>query len=368
MAVFFFVIGLEVRREIYAGMLSSFRRATLPVIAALGGMVVPAAIYLLAGPPDAREGWAVPVSTDTAFALGVLALLGSRIVPGLRVLLLAIAIIDDIAAILIIAIFYSSGIEWRGIVLGVAGLVAILGLQRFGVRHVVAYAAPAIAVWSGCWWAGVHPTVAGVLVGLFTPARTWYGHAGFLDAAYRHLGTIARKLKLPDHAPGDVARPMSALRRAQKETVSPVERVEAALHAWAAFLIMPVFALANAGIDFASVDLAAAPRVVAGVTLGLVVGKLGGIVLAAAIGVKLRFAQLPPDVTWRGMVIVGAVAGIGFTMALFIAELAFRGSAELQDVATVAVLIASAVAAVFALVLGRLVLPPRAGTLHHERR
>jgi NhaA family Na+:H+ antiporter len=264
-------------------------------------------------------------------------------------------------AIVIIAIFYSSGIEPRGAILAVIGVIAIVGLQWFGVRRAAAFAAPAIVVWSGCWWAGIHPTVAGILVGLLTPARTWYGHAGFIEAAYRHLGSIERGLRIANHTPGDVARPMSALRLAHREAVSPVERIELAVHAWAAFIIMPLFAFANAGIDFRSVDLSAAPLVVAGVVIGLVVGKLIGIVVAARIVVKLGITKLPPQVTWRGIVVVGAVAGIGFTMALFITNLAFKGYPMLQQVSTVAVLVASAAAALLALALGHLLLPRQPG-------
>lgn len=363
MAIFFFVIGLEVRREIFRGELSSLRRASLPIIAAVGGIAVPAALYLLVGPADARTGWSVPVSTDTAFALGVLALLGRRIAPSLRVVLLAIAIIDDIAAISIIALFYSSALEPAGIVLMAVGIAAILGLQWFGIRRVAAYFVPAILVWAGCWWAGIHPTLAGILIGLLTPVRTWYGQQGFLDAAYRHLTTIARRLKLDleldvDEPQDDIDEALTQLRRAQREVVSPVERVEAALHPWGAFAIMPLFAFANAGVDFGGVDLSASPRLIAGVAAGLVLGKLAGIVLAARLAVGLRLAELPPDVTWRGMTVVGAVAGIGFTMALFIANLAFTSRPVLQDVATVAVLMASAVSALLAIVLGRTLLRP----------
>lgn len=259
-AIFFFVIGLEVRREIFSGELSSLRRASLPVLAALGGMVVPAVIFLVVGPADARTGWSVPVSTDTAFALGVLALLGRRIAPSLRVMLLAIAIIDDILAIAIIALFYSSTLELRGVVLMTVGVAMILCLQRFGVRHVAAYLAPALVVWAGCTWAGIHPTLAGIVVGLLTPVKTWYGQQGFVDAAHRHLGTIARRLNPVDDQRHDIDQPMMELRRAQREVVSPVVRIEAALHPWAAFVIMPVFALANAGLDFGRVDISAAPR------------------------------------------------------------------------------------------------------------
>ena len=356
MAIFFFVIGLEVRREIYAGELSSVRRAALPLIAAIGGMAIPAAIYVLVGPADARSGWAVPVSTDTAFALGIFALLGARIAPPLRVLLLAIAIIDDILAILIIAIFYSSGLHAGGAVVAIVGVIAILALQWLGVRHVLGYAVPAMAVWAGCWWAGIHPTVAGILVGLLTPASTWYGHQGFLDAAYRHLGTIEHGPDEASHGAMDIKAPMSALRRAQRESVSPVARLEGAMHAWAAFAIMPLFAFANAGVDLGRVDLATSPRIVAGIACGLVAGKLAGILGAVWIAVKLGLTELPPRVTWRGIVVLGAVAGVGFTMALFIANLAFHGQAALQDVSTVAVLLASAIAGMLALALGRVLL------------
>jgi NhaA family Na+:H+ antiporter len=356
MAIFFFVIGLEVRREIYAGELSSVRRAALPLIAAIGGMAIPAAIYVLVGPADARGGWAVPVSTDTAFALGIFALLGARIAPPLRVLLLAIAIIDDIVAIIIIAIFYSSGLQVGGVVLALLGIAVILALQWFGVRHVLGYAVPAMAVWAGCWWAGIHPTVAGILVGLLTPASTWYGRQGFLAAAYRHLGTIEHGRDATTRGAKDITIPMSALRRAQRESVSPVARLEGAMHAWAAFAIMPLFALANAGIDFGRVDLATSPRIVAGIACGLVVGKLAGIVAAVWIAVKLGLAELPPLVTWPGIVVIGAVAGVGFTMALFIANLAFHGHAALQDLSTAAVLLASVIAGILAFVLGRALL------------
>jgi NhaA family Na+:H+ antiporter len=355
MAVFFFVIGLEIRREIHDGELRTLRSAALPVFAALGGMAVPAAIYVLVAPADARQGWAVPVSTDTAFALSILALLGARVAPSLRVLLLAVAVIDDILAIIIIAVFYSSGLHWGGIVVAFIGLGAILGLQRLGVRRAVAYAAPALAVWGGCWHAGIHPTVAGIIMGLLTPARIWYGHQAFVDVAYGHLATISRGL-LPNRKMMDVERPMSELRRAQREAVSPVERIETAMHAWAAFAIMPIFALANAGIDFARVELDAAPRLVAGIVVGLVVGKLAGIVSAVRLGVALGIAQLPSQVTWRGIVVLAAVAGVGFTMALFIANLAFGGSEPLQDIATIAVFVASAMSGLLALLLGLILL------------
>lgn len=363
MALFFFVIGLELRRRMHGGELGTLREAALPIVAALGGMVVPAAIYVMAVGlfGDASVGWGVPVSTDTAFALGVLALLGSRIAPNVRVLLLAIAIIDDVVAVLVIAIFYSSRIDPRGICVAVAGISAVLILQRFGVRRVASYVIPAMAVWIGIWWAGIHPTFAGIIVGLLTPARTWYGHEGLADAARQHIDVIDRPASNGGTRLRDLARSRLELRRAHREAVSPVERIEAALHTWTAFAIMPVFVFANAGIAFGQVDVAAAPRLAAGVVAGLVVGKLAGIVLASAGAVKLGIARLPIGVTWRGVAVVGAVAGIGFTMALFIANLAFAERPDLRDVATAAILCSSAVSVVLALLVGRAV-PSKCGT------
>ena len=359
MAIFFLVIGLELRRELHGGELGTPRRAALPLLAALGGMVVPAAIYLaIAGlRGEAAAGWGVAVSTDTAFALGVLALLGTRVMPSLRVLLLAIAIIDDVLAIVIIAIFYSAGIELRGLAVAAGGVAAILVLQRFGVRLVTAYAAPAIVVWFGVWWAGVQPTIAGIIVGLLTPASTWYGVEGLEDAARHHVEESERHAGRRSHGSRlrEFALTKLELQRAHREAVSPVERVETALHTWAAFVVMPLFAFANAGIDFRRVTTTSAPRLLVGVAAGLVVGKFLGIVLASAGVVKLGLAKLPNGVTWRGMAVIGAVAGVGFTMSLFITNLAFT-SRELRDVATVAVLGASVASAVIALVLGRMLL------------
>jgi NhaA family Na+:H+ antiporter len=369
MAMFFLVIGLEVRRELHGGSLGSLRRAALPIAGALGGMVVPAAIFvmLVGAVGDASVGWGVPISTDTAFALGVLALLGPRIAPGLRVLLLAIAIVDDLLAILIIAVFYSSGIALTGIVVAFGGIGGILILQRFGVRNVLAYVVPAVVIWFGIWRAGIHPTIAGVLVGLLTPARTWYGPEGLAAAARHHIEESERPADSGGTRLRDIARSVFELRRAHREAVSPVERVETALHVWAAFFIMPVFAFANAGIDFDQVNVAGAPRLAAGVAAGLVVGKLVGVLLACAGAVKLGIAELGRDVTWRGIAVIGAAAGIGFTMALFIANLAFAGRPELRDVAFVAVLFASAVAAGLALILGRVLLRRPAKNQPDER-
>jgi Na+:H+ antiporter, NhaA family len=358
MAIFFLVVGLEIRREIHDGELSDLRRAALPLVAAVGGMILPAVIYTsISGGGAAGRGWGVPMATDIAFAVGILALLGSRVPPALRVLLLALAIIDDIGAIIVIAIFYSAGIDARGLAIALVGIAGILALQRIGVRQVAAYIVPAIAIWAGFLAAGIHPTIAGVVVGMLTPARAWFGTERFLETAQHDLGRIAQTSRAVETTSQDLVEPMASLRRAEREARSPVERLETALHPWVAFGVMPIFALANAGIDLRELDLGASPRVAAGIAVALIAGKLAGVLLATALAVKLRVAAFPRGVGWRGIVVVGAVAGIGFTMALFIAELAFSAQPALHGLAKLGVLGASVIAASLTLVLGRWLLP-----------
>lgn len=358
MAVFFFVVGLEIRREMHGGELSELRRAALPIVAALGGMLAPAAIYVALAPGgEAGQGWGVPMATDIAFAVGVLALLGKRVPAALRVMLLALAIIDDIGAIVVIAIFYSSGVELAGFAIAGGGIAGILLLQALGVRNAWVYVPAGAVLWAGVLAGGVHPTIAGVITGLLTPARAWFGVRGFLDASRAHLDELEQRCAHPGATAHDLAEPLDAIRRAHREAVSPVERLEHALHPWVAYAIMPIFALANAGVDLGGLDLGASPGVLLGITLGLVVGKPLGVVLACWLAVKLRLASLPRGVDWKGVTVVGVVAGIGFTMALFIAALAFPASPALHSTAKLAVLIASATAAVIALIAGRALLP-----------
>ena len=315
MAVFFFAAGLEIRRELTTGELADVRRAALPVIAAAGGMLAPAAIYLALNPGTTSSGWGVPMATDIAFAVGVLTVLGRRVPPSMRVFLLALAIIDDIGTILIIAFFYSTGVRLEGLGIALLGLLAIIGLQRLGAVRTFTYAVPSIAVWVGLAHAGVHPTVAGVLVGLMVPARPWPQPSA--DA-------------------------------------SPAETLERGVHPWVSFVIMPLFALANAGVVLRVGGLFAAPTLALGIGAGLLIGKPVGIIAASAVAVRLRIASLPEALTWRGIIVVGLVAGIGFTMALFMTDLAL--SPEHRDAAKLTVIVTSAVAAIAALVVGRLVL------------
>ena len=358
MVVFFFVVGLEVRRELFEGELSTLRRAALPVAAAFGGMLVPAAIYIsLNAESPSVSGWGVPMATDIAFAVGVLALLGRRVPVSLRVLLLALAIIDDIGAILIIALFYSNGVAVSGLAIVALGVVTVVVMQRFGLRNPFIYVAPGIMVWSGMLHAGIHPTIAGVILGLLTPVRAWFGHDGFLAETENSLESLRKKVA-SEKDPRKLLPELARTNVARREAISPVIRIEAALHPWVAFGIMPLFALANAGVALGGLGegLSESMDVMLGVGLGLVVGKPLGVVAFSWLAVRLGLASLPRGVSWSGVLVVGCVAGIGFTMALFIGALAFSDTSTLA-VAKLTVLAASMVAGAVGLVVGYKFLP-----------
>ena len=332
MAIFFFVVGLEIKREVLVGELASPRRAALPAIAALGGVLVPAAIYAAvnAGQPGS-EGWGVPMATDIAFALGVLALLGDRVPLGLKVFLTALAIVDDIAAVLVIAVFYTAGVEWDALAAAAGFLIVLIAANRIGVRHASAYAILGIGLWAAVFQSGVHATVAGVLLAFTIPASTRLEPIGFVNRARTLIDEF-------DDAGPDVESVLINGRR--QETLvelekvveyagAPLHRLEHALHSWVAFLIVPLFALANAGVRIDS-DLgdALSDRITIGVVLGLVLGKQIGVTLAAWLAVRLGITALPENVTMRQIYGAGWLAGIGFTMSLFVADLAFGAAGE----------------------------------------
>jgi NhaA family Na+:H+ antiporter len=350
MVAFFLQVGMELRRELHDGALSEWRRAALPAFAAAGGMLAPALVYLaFAGGAATRHGWGVPTATDIAFALGVLALLGRRVPAELRVLLLALAVIDDLGAILVIALFYSGGLEPWGLLVAAAGVAAIVLLQRFGARRLGLYALPAVVVWVGVMASGVHATIAGVIVGLLTPVRAWLSREEFAEGARGELGRLV--------AGGAVVAPVRAIERACREVRSPAERAIDALHPYVAYGVMPLFALANAGVSLSELGAGAAGReVLLGVGFALVLGKPVGVLAASGLALALGVARLPQELGARHLAVLGAVAGIGFTMALFVAQLAFD-DAGLLAAAKAGVLAASALAGVTALALGRLALP-----------
>jgi NhaA family Na+:H+ antiporter len=354
MVVFFFVVGLEIRRELHAGELSELRRAALPAFAALGGMVVPAALFLVLNHGTAASpGWGIPMATDIAFAVGILALLGKRVPPALRVLLLALAVIDDLGAILVIAVFYSAGLVTSGLALAGLGLLLVLGLQKLGVRSPWAYVPPGVVVWAGVQMSGVHPTIAGVLLGLLTPVRAWLGPSDFVDHATSAAAAV--NSQQDTHRQRRIVIGLATLEHARREAVAPVDRLLSSLHGWVAFVIMPLFALANAGVPLAGADLGGGRAVFSGVLLGLVLGKPLGVMALSWLAVRAGVAALPAGVSWRDLLVVGIVAGIGFTMALFIAALAFPAGPH-GEIAKLAILGASAVAAIGGLLAGRLLL------------
>lgn len=313
MTVFFLVVGMEIRKEMHDGALATLKLAALPVMAALGGGVVPALIYAaLNSSAVARNGWAVPTATDIAFAVGVLALLGRSIPGSVRIFLLALAIIDDLLAVLIIALFYSGGLDLGGFAIAGIGIALVLFLQWIGIAAAYAYVLPGAVLWFGMLQTGAHPTLAGVILGLMTPV-------------------VARRELLP-----------------------PVVRVQKALHPWVAYGVMPLFALANAGVDLGGIEHATgdALSIALGVALALVLGKPLGIVAISWLCVRLRWCHLPADLSWRWLCLIGCLAGIGFTMSIFIATLAFSETA-LLNAAKFGVLIASTCAGVIGLALGR---------------
>lgn len=358
MVIFFFVVGMEIRRELHHGELSEWRRAALPAAAAIGGMLAPAGIYLLlAGGTATRAGWGVPMATDIAFAVGVLTLLGKRVPAALRVLLLALAVIDDLGAILVIALFYSSSVALDGLTLIVLGFGGVYLMQRLGVRSKLAYVAPAVLVWGGIYRTGIHPTIAGVALGLITPVRAWLGPNGFMLGVRHELERLSRLSSeaWSSHAFSATLRHVNVARR---EALSPAESLIEALHPWVAFGIMPIFALANAGVVITGGALDADGwTVVTASAAGLLVGKPLGILLACWLTLRLGIGKLPSGLTSRHLVVLGIVAGVGFTMALFIAQLAFEDP-RLLAAGKLGVLGASGCAALVAFSFGRWLCAP----------
>ncbi|EMR0793862.1 Na+/H+ antiporter NhaA [Pseudomonas aeruginosa] len=347
MTIFFLVVGMEIRREIHEGALSNLRQASLPIMAALGGVAVPALIYVaLNTDPSRLQGWAVPTATDIAFAVGVLALLGRSIPGNVRVFLLALAIIDDI-----IALFYSGGLDLSGFLVAAMGILVVLGFQRMGVGSAFAYVLPGAIVWTGLLMTGAHPTLAGVVLGMLTPVLSRPTREHPLDM----VAYAAQKLRNHDDANDThhLAMPLKQLRLAQRELLPPVLRVQTALHPWVAFGIMPLFALANAGVSMDGIDLSAAGAqwVMAGVGLALLLGKPLGVVGVSWLMVRLGWCRLPPGVSWGGIVLIGLLAGVGFTMSIFIAMLAFDNE-TLLGAAKLGVLAGSLLAALLGLAWG----------------
>ncbi|WP_025819570.1 Na+/H+ antiporter NhaA [Shewanella marina] len=322
MAIFFLLIGLEVKRELLEGALSSVSKASLPTFAAIGGMVVPAAIYLFFNyaDPVTKMGWAIPAATDIAFALGIMALLGNRVPVALKVFLLALAIIDDLGVIVIIALFYSSDLSMLSMIIAALSVTGLIILNRKGVTNLSAYAVLGMILWVAVLKSGVHATLAGVIIAFCIPLRA-------------------------------------------KDGTSPSESLEHKLHPWSTFIILPIFAFANAGVSLGNMSIeSVVSPVPMGIALGLLLGKPIGVMLFSFIAVKLKLAQLPDGIGWRHIAPVSVMCGIGFTMSMFISSLAFEhGGLALADLARLGILIGSMFAATIGYVWLSKVLPDTGG-------
>ena len=320
MSLFFLTAGLEIRRELHDGALARATAAVVPVAAALGGILVPALLYLaIAHSAPLGRGWAIPTATDIAFAVGALGLLGRRVPTAVRVLLLALAIVDDVVAILVIALVYSAGVDPTGLLVAAGGVLGVMLFQRLGVHQAVVYLIPGVIVWAGLWRAGVNPTLAGVALGFMTP--------------------------------------LAARRTATTKVLPPAACAQKTLHPWVAFGVMPLFALANAGVrlDGLALGTRSGALLVTAIASALIVGKPVGILAFTWLATRTRWGTLPRNLTWRGVALAGCFGGIGFTMSIFIAGLAMNDPALLAT-AKFAVLVASLVAGASGLVLGRFAL------------
>jgi Na+:H+ antiporter, NhaA family len=323
MTIFFFVVGLEIKRELTSGHLSSFKKAIMPFVAAIGGMALPAGIYLaIAGRVDAN-GWGVPVATDIALAVGLLALVGSSAVASLRSFLLALAVIDDIGAILIIALIYSTGVNFSWIAAGAIAIATIHTFKKLGATSTFVYVLLGVALWYCMYKSGVHPTLAGVVLGLMTP------------------NIIKLNSKLKDGEDGQV---------------SVIEWLEERIHPWSSFVIIPLFAFANTGVIITNQSITDAINspIAWGIFAGLVLGKPIGVLAAVILARKIRLGHYPQDAKSIDLLATGSAAGIGFTVAIFIANLAFSDPAT-QDLAVFSVIIASIVSALISLLLFKVV-------------
>jgi NhaA family Na+:H+ antiporter len=348
MAIFFFVVGLEIKRELLVGELSSARQATFPIAAAIGGMLAPAAVYLLFNAGRIGEsGWGIPMATDIAFALGILALLGKRAPLALKIFITAVAIVEDIGAVLVIALFYTEKIVWASLGLGAIVMVLLLVANRMGVRQPLPYAILGFFLWLAFLKSGVHATVAGVLLAMTIPASTGIDRKSFLDRTQQYLDRFEEEGVR--NSASFTTKTQRALLQGIEDGIelveAPLQRLEHSLHPWVAYLIMPVFALANAGVNL-QIDLLAALThpVTLGIVAGLVIGKQVGITFMAWLVTRLGISQMITGVSWRQIHGASLLTGIGFTMSLFISNLAFD-DAQLLANAKVGILVASAISA-----------------------
>ena len=347
LAIFFFVVGLEIKRELIHGELSSLRKAALPGVAALGGMIVPAVIYAgFNATGEGSSGWGIPVATDIAFALGVLGLLGRSLPGQLRIFLLSVAVFDDIGAILIIAVFYTSDLDLAALGWAIALFAIIVVAGRvFGVRNMLVYGILGVLFWVAVLKSGVEATIAGVILGLLTSAGVSHTREAFKPAVEKLVDRHERAIEADDEAAANVA--LGEISKLSRDTESPLERLERLLHPWSSYVVLPIFALANAGVVITGgfISDASSSAITIAIVIALPVGKLVGITGFTWLSVRMGLTPLPSGVTWRHIMGVALLGGIGFTVSLFISVLAFDDEGLINE-AKIGVLTASVLAGV----------------------
>lgn len=348
MAIFFFLVGLEIKRELLAGELSSPKKAALPIIAAFGGMIVPAGLFLFFNKGGAgSEGWGIPMATDIAFSLGILSLLGKRVPIALKVFLVAFAIVDDIGAVLVIAFFYSAELHWSLLFIAMGLLVVLFIFNYFNIRYISYYVLIGMVIWYLFLKAGIHPTIAGVLIAFSIPATRKIRIHDFNKRMHRNLN------KFNDELTDEESVTLSHKQLASLDNMqiqlgkvqSPLQALEHSLHGFVTFFVMPLFAFANAGVVVSAAGLLQLETLTLSISGGLVLGKIIGILLFSFLTVKLGLSALPNNVEWKHILGAGMLGGIGFTMSLFISSLAYE-SADLLNQAKLGILLGSFVAAV----------------------
>ncbi len=350
MVIFFFVVGLEIKRELLVGELSSFKKASLPVAGAIGGMLVPALFYVFfTSGTEAANGWGVPMATDIAFVIGILAILGSRVPLGLKVFVVSLAIADDIGAVMVIAIFYTSHISMSALLAAAVILVLLVIMNKLGVKSLIIYSILGLLLWLAVLQSGIHATIAGVLLAFTIPVKARINTKRFSEKIKDLLDKFDSVGEHGENVLTNESRQTNvmAIEANCEKILTPLQRFEHGLHPWSSFLIMPLFALANAGVTLKGMDLGAAltSSVSIGIIAGLFLGKQLGIFAFAWLAVKVKLASLPEGVSWRKIYGAGILAGIGFTMSLFIAGLAFTDDSIL-NLSKIGILTASLIAGV----------------------
>lgn len=357
MAIFFFTVGLEIKRELLVGELSSMQKASLPIAGALGGMIVPAIIYVLFNSGGQGEnGWGIPMATDIAFVVGIMALLGNRIPLTLKIFVLALAIADDIGAVLVIAVFYTADISTTALILAAIVLIILFVMNRLGAKSLILYSILGLILWFAFLKSGIHATIAGVLLAFTIPAASRYDTKKFSEKVKELINNFDAK---GDHWKNvlnnsDRQHNVMAIESSCEKVLTPLQRFEHDLHPWVSFFIIPIFALANAGVTLTGVDVldSILSPISIGIILGLFAGKQIGIFLFSFAAVKLKLASLPEGVNWKNLYGAGILAGIGFTMSLFIAGLAFSDP-ELLDLAKIGILTGSLLSGIIGFVILR---------------